>query len=273
VAVWTLDDISWEAFDCHRVTPQLLSLVKAAALVEHNSRDYARYLCEVFYDDEIFCQAAREWADEEIQHGQALRKWAELADPAFDFEKSFNAFVTGYQLPINVHASVRGSRSGELTARCVVEIGTSSYYTAMKNRADEPVLKEICARIAADEFRHYKLFYTHLKHYLEKERIGRMKRLAVALGRIAESEDDELAYAFYAAHHAGSDVPYDHKTYKARYLACAYPVYQQENVEKMISMVMKAIGLAPKEWVNRWLGKCAWTFIQRRAKSYAPQAA
>ena len=65
--------------------------------------------------------------------------------------------------------SVRGSRTGELIARCVVEVGTSSYYSALRDSIDEPVLKRICHRIAGDEYHHYKLFYSHLKRYQAHE--------------------------------------------------------------------------------------------------------
>ena len=50
-----------------------------------------------------------------------------------------------------------------MIARCVVESGTSSYYSAIRDATDEPVLKEIAGRIAADEYRHYKLFYDTLQ--------------------------------------------------------------------------------------------------------------
>jgi hypothetical protein len=261
---WTLDDIAWDKFDVSKVTPQFLSLVKAASLVEYNSGDYARYLSEVFDDDPVFQGLAYQWADEEIQHGLALRRWAELADPSFDFIKSFEVFSSGYRLPTNVQDSVRGSRTGELVARCVVEIGTSSYYTAMKNETAEPVLQEICAKIAADEYRHYKLFYTYLKRYLEKERVGRFRRLMIALGRITESEDDELAYAYYAAHYAGTDVPYEHKLFKNRYLATTYPIYHKENLAKMITMIMKTIGIRPRESISRFLSTISWACMRFR---------
>ena len=55
-----------------------------------------------------------------------------------------------------------------------------------------------------EEFDVDEIFYTHLKRYLERDRIGRLGRLKIALGRIAESEDDELAYAFYAGNSDGS---------------------------------------------------------------------
>src|ERR1700733_3009226 len=102
---WSLNDIAWNEFDPSKVRPDLVALVKAAAMVEYNGKDYARYLCEVFADDAEFQEAARYWADEEVQHGQALRKWAELADPSFNFDESFKAFTDGYKLPVGVNAS------------------------------------------------------------------------------------------------------------------------------------------------------------------------
>jgi hypothetical protein len=141
---WTLDDIPWHLFDARKVDPDILKLVKAASLVEYNGGDYATYLCNVFSDDDEFQAAARAWANEEVRHGRALGRWAEMADESFDFEASFQTFLAGYRLPLEATASVRGSRSGELVARCMVEIGTSSYYTALAEAAEEPVLRAIC---------------------------------------------------------------------------------------------------------------------------------
>jgi len=268
MAHWSLNDIPWHAFDASKASPDLVSLAKAASMVEYNGQDYARYLNEVFADDEEFKPVVKQWAEEEVQHGMALRKWAELADPSFDFDRCFKDFTTGYKLPQNVQASVRGSRSGELIARCVVETGTSSYYTAIAESTDEPVLKAICLKIAADEFRHYKLFYTYLKHYLVKENIGPAKRLIVALGRITESEDDELSYAFFAAHNDGSLI-YDRKMYGGRYMACAYALYRPRHIQRMVSMVLKAVGVKPPEWVDRGLAKIAWGFMSLRTRRLA----
>ena len=272
MANWSLDDIDWNAFDRSKAAPALISLAKSASMVEHNGRDYARYLCEVFAGDDEFQQIAHEWAEEEVQHGQALRKWSELADPSFDFDASFKAFTDGYKLPVNVGGSVRGSRCGELIARCVVESGTSTYYTAISEYTDEPVLKQICAHIAADEFRHYKLFYTHLKRYLEKEKLGAIKRFAVAMGRITESEDDELAYAFYTAHRKSGELePYNRKLYAKRYLAEVARVYRKDHIERLTAMVMKAVGLKPNGRLNRIFGSLAWNVM--RFSSGATQSA
>ena len=82
---WTLDDIPWDRFDRSRLDPELVRIVKAASLVEHNGGAYARHLCLVFADDPEFQETARRWGAEEVQHGRALARWAKLADPDFDF--------------------------------------------------------------------------------------------------------------------------------------------------------------------------------------------
>jgi rubrerythrin len=268
---WTLHDIPWQQFDSSKTTPSLIAAIKAASMVEYNGYDYARYLCEIFHDDEEFKTAVHQWAEEEVQHGAALRKWSELADPAFDFDWSFTRFTNGYKLPLDVNQSVRGSRSGELIARCVVETGTSSYYTAIKNSTDEPVLQIVCARIAADEFRHYKLFYMHLKRYLEQEHIGSWQRLRIALSRISESEDDELAYAYYAAN-TDADTIYNHNHYKNEYMKAAYQFYHPHDIDKMVAMVMKAVGFTPGGTLQTVFNKAAWGAMQYQAKRAAKAA-
>jgi rubrerythrin len=264
---WTLEQIPWDRFDPAKVDPEILKLVKAAALVEFNGRDYATYLNRVFADDPEFRGLANEWAGEEVQHGQALAAWARLADPSFDFEAAFGRFTAGFSIDLYVEASVRGSRAGELVARCIVETGTSSYYAALTEAAEEPVLKQVCRNIAADELRHYKLFYTYLRRYLEREGLSGWRRLKVTLGRLGESEDDELAYAYFAANHAGET--YDRKRFSRAYARRAYAVYRRHHVERGVAMALKATGLNPTGRLNRWLTALACRFMQFRIRRLA----
>lgn len=264
---WTLDDIPWDRFDASRVDPEILAVVKAASMVEANGGDYATYLSRVFHDDPEFQRTAREWAAEEVQHGQALARWAHLADPSFDFDAAFRRFTEGFKIPLDVDKSVRGSRSGELVARCIVETGTSSYYAALMEATDEPVLKEICRNIAADELRHYKLFYDAMKRYLAREKIGPMRRLLTALGRIRESEDDELAYAYYAANSPTG--AYDRERYSKAYARRAFGFYRPHHVQRGIAMVLKASGLKPNGRLSAWLSRLAYRFLQNRSARLA----
>jgi hypothetical protein len=261
---WTLDDIPWERFDVARVDPDILKVAKAAALVEYNAYDYATYLCNVFGDDTEFQHASRLWAEEEVQHGVALGRWAMLADPDFKFDEASERFRSLYRINLEADASTRGSRAGELIARCMVETGTSSYYAALGEAAEEPVLKAICQRIAADELRHYKLFYTHLKSYLEREDIGTLRRLRIAFGRIAETEDDELACAYYAAN-ASPDEPYVHARYCREYMKRAYSYYRHHHIERAVGMIFKACGLRPQTPLFRVSQRLAWRLFAKRA--------
>ncbi len=179
---WTLETIAWDRFDASKVDSEILRNIKAAALVERNGADYGIYLARVFGDDPSFMESVSSWVSEEIQHGMALGRWAQLADPGWDFDAAFARFRAGFKLPLEASGSVRGSQAGEMMARCIVETGTSSYYSALKDASDEPVLKQVCAKIAADEFRHYKLFYAHLRRCLQRDRLSRLARLRIGWG-------------------------------------------------------------------------------------------
>ena len=270
-ASWSLSDIPWDRFDPTRADPDIVKIVKAASLVEANGRDYATYLCNVFAGDPDFQAMARAWSHEEEQHGAALGHWAELADSGFDFESCLARFRAGYRLPLDTERSVRGSRVGELVARCVVEVGTSSYYAALGEATREPALKAICRRIEVDELRHYKRFYLSLKRYLERERVSRPRRLAIALSRIGEAEDDELAFAYHAAN--GNGEAYDRKRSARAYLARAHGVYRQRHFDRATALILKAAGLSPRGRLSRMLAWAGYRIaLYKGARAAAAEA-
>jgi hypothetical protein len=264
---WRLDQVAWDRFDRARLDPEMVPLIKAAAMVERNGDDYARYLQSVFRDDPDFHLAAANWAVEEVQHGDALGRWAMLADPGWDFEAAFRRYREGFRIDTRADASIRGSRTGELIARCMVETGTSSYYTALGEAAAEPVLKEICRLIAADEYRHFKLFYDHMKRYLARENLSFVQRLRVAAGRIGESEDDELAFAF----HCGNEdvtLVYDHDRCIAGYFGRAMRYYRYHHIERGMGMVFKSVGLGPRGRMAALAARGAWRLLAWRRERY-----
>lgn len=267
-AGWRLDDVPWARFDARKVDVDILKVVKAASLVEYNGRIYADYLCAVFRDDPVFQAAARVWAEEEVQHGVALARWARLADASYDFEASFDRFTDKITLP-ETSSSVRGSRCGELVARCMVEVGTSSYYTALGEATDEPVLKTLCALIAADELRHYKMFYAHMKRYKKLERVGFWRRLWIAGWRIGETEDGELGYAYYAANRLPG--PYDRRACNRAYARRAYGFYRRHHVQRAMAMICKAVGLKPNGRFSLLLSRAVYGFLSLRAQRLVGQ--
>lgn len=269
-AHWKIADLPWDQLDLSKVDPDILKIVKAAALVEYNGETYAEYLCNVFHDDPVLKDAAQKWAAEEVQHGEALGLWAERVDPTWDFQAAVTRFRQGYTINTQAAESVRGSRSGELVARCIVETGTSSYYTALAEATDEPVLQRICRHIAADEFRHYKLFYDFLSGYLDREGMGRLGRLRVSLSRINETEDDELCFAYHAANTI--DRPYEREAAFVDYVRRAYSYYRPHHLDRMVAMVFKASGLNPQGWLARLASRYAYSRMKRKVALVAAAA-
>ncbi len=276
---WTLDDVRWEAFDPDRVDPDLLAAVKAAALVEYNAPDYVSYLKRVFHDSGAKTLAdIEQWGIEEAQHGRALGRWAELADPSFSLEEAFARFRTGYKAPhflTDDTLSVRGSRRGEMIARCVVESGTSSYYSAMRDAVDEPVLKEIAGRIAADEFRHYKLFYETLQVQDEPD-LPFWRKILVAAARVNESDDDELSFAYYCANvprEQEAANPYVREKFAKTSYRKSIPLYRRHHINKLTQMIAKAVGADPQGRMTELASAFLWRMLRMRAGLTGTKAA
>ncbi|MES2472161.1 MAG: ferritin-like domain-containing protein [Pseudomonadota bacterium] len=266
---WTMDDVHWSLFDPEQVDQTLLCAIKAAALVEYNAPDYVTYLKRVLAGSPETMAAIEQWGREESQHGRALGRWAEMADPTFKLEEAFVRFRKGYT-PAHFEGgeefSVRGSRRGEMVARCVVESGTSSYYTAIRDATEEPVLKEIAGRVAADEYRHYKLFYDILNAQTEAD-IGFWTRLKIAIGRVRESDDDELAYAYYCANvppEKEAITPYKRKKYSRLSAHASMTVYHRRHIQKLVQMVVKVVGANPHGWMANLAGALLWRRLQGR---------
>jgi rubrerythrin len=265
---WTLDDIPWADVDPKRVPDALLEAVKSASLVEANSADYVRYLHNIFADDDAFKLAASRWGTEERQHGDALGRWAQLVDPSFDYAQCLNQFRSGYKVPLEVDASVRGSRAGELVARCVVESGTCSFYSAIRDRSEEPVLKRIAGFIAQDEAQHYRLFKTHLQRYLTQQTMGTLQRCRIAFARVAETDDDELAYAYYSANVAPSTAAkaYDRRDCARAYSLRTLQLYEFKHVRSAARMILAAADLNPGSRLAKlgiWIG---WKALRWRTR-------
>src|SRR4029077_13404641 len=142
----------------------------------------------------------------------------------------------------------------------VVESGTSSYYTAIRDATGEPLLKEIAGRIAADEYRHYKLFYDTL-HKQDEPDMPFWRKLWVAVSRVRESDDDELAYAYYCANVRREEEaakPYDRATYSRLAARTGMTIYRRQHIQKLVQMVAKVVGANPHGVLANWGGALLW---------------
>jgi rubrerythrin len=260
---WNMNsDIDWSAFDPARVDPDILQIIKSAALVEANAADYVTYLCRIWPEDPRMHEIFRQWGEEEKQHGAALAKWASLADPEFDFPRALECFRHMQDIDTTATTSIRGSTTGELIARCVVETGTSSLYAAIRDLAPEPVLRQLSARIAADEFKHYALFSSLIK---KQPPLSQWTRLKIAVSRLFEASDDELASAYFCAANTPSQpLVYNRKTFSQAYQLRVMRIYQRRHINRLVAMIARAGGLKPHGLVSRLLQPIAWFALNRQ---------
>ena len=256
---WTLETINWDAFEADKVDLELLQAVKAAALVEYNSPDYVSYLKGVFSDCPALYGDFEQWGREEAQHGKALAAWAKLADPAFEFEERFERFRAMQGIETDAVQSIRGSRAGEMIARCVVESGTSSFYTAIKDYTDEPCLKQIVTYMAADEFAHYRCFFSIFRRFEDVEPLSPLARFRIAVDRVREASDLELAAAYYCANHDEvRDGPFSIRRFADAYQRRALRVYGEQHINRLTSMVLKAAGVEPRGMLGESICRIVW---------------
>jgi hypothetical protein len=133
----------------------------------------------------------------------------------------------------------------------------------MKDATNEPVLKDIAGRIAADEFRHYKLFYEIL-HRQDEPDLPFWRKLVIAVTRVSESDDDELAYAYYAANIPLS-TPYDRATCARLSASKALVIYQPKHIKKLVQMIAKSVGADPQGRMAKVAGALVWRMLKKRA--------
>ena len=192
-APWRLSDIDYGAIDRAQVASDstLFTLVTMASFVETGSDLYAHVLVSYFdQDPEVAGWLAQSWEHEEVQHGAALRAYVEHAWPDFDWQSVYDTFFEEYAKTCTV-PDLEPSHALELAARCVVEMGTATLYSSLHDYVEEPVLKDLAARIYADEVRHYKHFYRYFRRYQQREGHGRLRVGRTLAKRMFASRDDD----------------------------------------------------------------------------------
>jgi hypothetical protein len=215
---WSLDDIPLGCVDIARVRPkeELFLLLAGASFVETGSDLYTRNLVEQFHNDaEVSSWLTNHWEPEEMQHGRALRAYVNCVWPEFDWQTAFAAFLADYSKTCTT-ANLERTLCLEMAARCVVEMGTATYYRAIYAFSNEPVLERLIGMIQRDEVCHYKHFYRYFNKYNDIEHKGRAMVLGALVRRLREiiQSDAEcgLWYPFNARYaHASRNGPEFHR--------------------------------------------------------------
>ncbi|ARU03737.1 ferritin [Comamonas serinivorans] len=194
---WTIDDLHLEAIDhaAIRDDDTLFYLACSASFIESGSDLYTRNLVQYYDGDaDVTRWLDEQWEPEELQHGRALRAYVNHVWPEFDWDAAYASFLREYAgyCKVELLAATRGL---EMSARCVVEMGTATYYWALAKEAREPVFVDLAHRIANDEVSHYKHFYRYFRAYRERERLSRWRVFGTLARRTWElrSEDADCA--------------------------------------------------------------------------------
>jgi len=232
---WSLDDIAWDAIDAELIRDDdaLFLLVCSASFVESGSDTYTGNLVARFADDaEVSAWLRGHWEPEELQHGRALRTYVRRVWP---------------------------TRGQEMAARCIVEMGTTTYYQALNAATAEPVLRDLAWRIRCDEVRHYKHFHAFFHKYREAEHLGRRHVLAALVRRALELRNEDAAIALRhvaawrrrsrLADGAPADIPSD----SALKQQARGVVSRHLPMELAVRMAIKPLRLGPG--MQRWLAK------------------
>ena len=245
---WTLADIPY-ALVPRQPGPEageMFYLVAAASLMEAATDIYTSNLIDFFADDaEVALWLEAYWLPEELQHGQALRRYVETAWPDFDWEAAFRGFHPEF-VEICKKDGLERQRSLEMASRCVVEMGTASYYTTLSRASPEPVLALLARHIVEDEVRHYKHFYRYYKKYRPIEQPGRAAVWGALWRRLRMTDGGDSFAAVkhvHQTHFPGSR--FDARDYRDARARVRTTVGRQFPHAMSVKMLLRPLGLRP----------------------------
>jgi hypothetical protein len=245
---WSLDDIPWTAIRREAVARNeaLFYLVAASSLMESATDLYTANLIEFFADDdEIAAWLEDYWLPEELQHGKALRRYVEAAWPDFPWGPVREAFVEEFRPFCN--EALESARCLEMASRCVVEMGTASFYTGLSRASPDPVLAIVTGRIARDEVQHYKHFYRFFRKYREAERPGRCAVAASLWRRLRMTGGEDRLVVLKHIHLARRPgATFDDRVYREVRRQCRVLMRSHFPAEMSIRMLLKPLDLGPR---------------------------
>lgn len=246
---WSLDSIDWQAVPTNAACDDeaLFYLVAAASFMEITTDLYTRNLIDQFADDdEIATWLDRHWLPEELQHGQALRRYVQLAWPDFDWDGVYRGFLQEFKAYCTVEG-LEPTRSREMASRCIVEMGTASFYTALSRLSPNPVLATLARCIAEDEIRHYKHFYRYFRRIRAAENAGRIAILRALLHRLVmiDGEDSRVPMKhLYLSRHPGGH--FDDRVYRRLRRGSSNLIRAHFPHRMCVRMLLKPLGLGAR---------------------------
>ena len=249
---WSLDSIDWSAIrsDTAKEPDAFFYLVAAASFLESATDRYTTNLIAQFRgDDEITAWLEQHWLPDELQHGCALRRYVQIAWPNFNWDRAYEGFLDEFSCYCCAD-ELEPTRTREMASRCVVEMGTASYYTTLSRTNHDPALAIIAGRIAEDEVRHYKHFYRYFRRYqqIAPESRSAVLRALVNRLRMIDRQDGVIAMKhLYAGVHPGK--PFDGRTYRNLRSSSRNLIRPYFPHRMCVQMLLKPLDLSP--WTRR----------------------
>ena len=250
---WSLDDIPLDRVEIERVRPreELFLLLTGASFVETGSDLYACNLVDHLEGDaDVTRWLIEHWEPQELQHGRALRAYVNRVWPEFDWQAAFVAFFADYSQRCSTD-ELEPTPCLEMAARCVVEMGTATYYRAIQALADEPVLGRLAGRIQRDELCHYKHFFHYFTRYNAIEHNSRTTLLGALARRLQEiRQSDAECGLWYPFHARYPSALRDGREFRRAVARTAALVRKQYPTPMAVKMLLKPLALPPI--VNRF---------------------
>jgi hypothetical protein len=249
---WQLEDIDFSRIDRDllRDRDDLFLLVCSASFLESTSDTFAGNLAAYFVDDaEVHKWLAESWEPEELQHGRALMTYVKHVWSNFDWDSAYADFFAEYSRLCTTD-ELEPTRGQEMAARCVVEMGTTTYYQAVHALCNEPVLRDLTWRIRADEVQHYRHFYHYFLKYRQQENLNRLRVLALLLRRVADlrRSDAEIALRHAGSAHFRGRIPPASVSGAIKRLFAEFSA--EYPIELAVRMVLKPLQLNAR--LQRW---------------------
>lgn len=203
---WQLEDINFDLVDVALVRDDeiLFYMLASASFVEILSELYSTNLIAHFRGNADAVSWLQEyWQQEEVQHGRALKAYLWTVWPEFNWDMANEGFRAEYSALCTAQ-HLEPSCALEMVARCVVETGTTTLYSALHDYVKEPVLLSLLANIKADETNHYLHFRRYFEVYNDSEHHGAWAVIAATWRRIRVIRAEDTYTAFkhaYAGRH------------------------------------------------------------------------
>jgi hypothetical protein len=135
-AHWVIDEIPFGDVDRDQVRDdrQLFYYLAAASFIEITADLYTANLVKFYRgDDEVSGWLSQQWEPEELQHLAPLKRYVETVWPEFERNVAYRAFFAEYSRCCGIDRFA-STQDLELASRCVVEIGTATFYHARAHR-------------------------------------------------------------------------------------------------------------------------------------------